>query len=111
MPRFKKPRQIQTKRAASLQYDEKVDLAPKITALGFGHVADRIVEIAKTHGVPIHQDPYLSNLLTQLDIGQYIPPELYKLVAEVLVFVYYIDKQKGLQNELLQQKEMIQQKK
>lgn len=95
MPKSFKSKKFLGRSAAALQYDEKKDSAPKITALGFGHVAERIVELAKTHGVPVHEDPHLANLLSQLDIGQSIPPELYHLVAEVLVFVYALDRKRG----------------
>ena len=99
MPKSFKKKRFLGRSAAALQYDEKKDPAPRITALGFGHVADRIVELAKTHRVPIHEDPHLANLLAQLDIGQFIPPELYHLVAEVLVFIYALDEKHGEQTK------------
>lgn len=95
MPKPLKKKRFLGRSAAALQYDEKKDPAPRITALGFGHVADRIVELAKTHGVPVHEDPHLASLLSQLDVGRFIPSELYHLVAEVLVFVYVLDKKHG----------------
>lgn len=94
MPKKSRNKRLPIRSAAALKYDEHKDKAPRIAALGFGHMADRILELANTHKIPIHKDPHLSNLLAQLDVGQFVPPELYQLVAEVLVFVYTLDSQK-----------------
>lgn len=74
------------KKAIALQY-EKGDPAPKVIATGEGYIADRIMEVAKEANVPVHKDAKLAKSLSILDIGEYIPPELYTIVAEVLVFV------------------------
>ena len=83
-PRSGPPR----RRAAALQYDPPRDTAPRLVARGEGHVADRILELARAHGVPITEDTVLVDLLARLDVGQEIPPALYRLVAEVIAFVY-----------------------
>jgi flagellar biosynthesis protein len=74
--------------AVALSYDAAKMPAPTVSAIGYGLIADRIVEIAQEHDVPIRPDPDLSSLLTHMEVGQIIPPELYPLVAEVLAFVY-----------------------
>ncbi|HBT48214.1 MAG TPA: flagellar biosynthesis [Peptococcaceae bacterium] len=81
------------KKAVALQYEEKEDAAPRVLAAGRGPVAERIIETAREAGVPIHQDPDLAEMLSKLSIGMQIPPELYRLVAEVLVFIYSLDRE------------------
>jgi flagellar biosynthesis protein len=78
----------QKKSALAVRYDKDKDSAPKITAKGKGNVAEKILQLAKDNGIPVHEDPDLLEVLSKLDLGQEIPPELYKLIAEVLVFVY-----------------------
>lgn len=82
----KKPKQ-----AIALEYDPKDD-APKVVASGRGLLAERIIEKAKEAAVPIHQDDKLADTLSRLEIGEMIPPELYEVVAEILVFVDAMDK-------------------
>jgi flagellar biosynthesis protein len=76
------------RRAAALRYEPERDRAPRLVARGDGHVASRIVEIAREHGIPIHEDRALVDLLARLDVGTEIPPELYRVVAEIIAFVY-----------------------
>lgn len=78
--------------ALSYSTDEK---APKVVASGRGYLADKIIGIAKEEEVPIHKDTKLANTLSMLDVGEYIPPELYNVVAEILVFVDNMDRIKG----------------
>lgn len=82
------------KTAVALQYDPSDD-APKVLATGQGHVAERIIETSKEHNVPIHKDAKLAKSLSILDVGEYIPPELYSIVAEILVFVDSMDRIKN----------------
>jgi len=77
---------IQNKTAVALSY-EAGDMAPKILATGKGYVAEKIIEVAKEENVPIHKDEKLAETLSKLEIGDYIPKELYGVVAEILVFV------------------------
>ncbi len=84
----------QTKTAVALAY-EPGDAAPKILATGKGEVAERIIQTAKEHDVPFYQDNKLAQTLSKLQIGDAIPPELYEVVAEILVFVDGMDRMKG----------------
>ncbi len=76
------------KRAVALKYHPKKDAAPKVTAKGDGWLAERIIELARQHGIPIHEDPALVQILSRLELHQEIPAETYLIVAEVLAFVY-----------------------
>ncbi len=78
------------KTAVALQY-ELGDEAPKIIASGKGHVAERILDIANKEDIPIHKDAPLAGTLSKLEIGDYIPKELYEVVAEILVYVDNMD--------------------
>lgn len=75
-------------RAASLRYDRNQDAAPRMTAHGEGRLAERIIELAMEHNVPITRDPDLLSLLSHVEVGSSIPPKLYEIVAELLVFIY-----------------------
>jgi flagellar biosynthesis protein len=66
--------------------------APTILAAGKGHVAQRIAEKAIENDVPFYRDNALANTLSKLDIGDTIPPQLYEVVAEILVFVDDMDR-------------------
>ena len=79
------------KKAVALEY-EPGDQAPKVIATGQGKLAERIIEVAEEAKVPVHKDAKLAESLSILDIGEYIPPELYSIVAEVLVFVDQMDR-------------------
>lgn len=76
------------KKAVALQYIPGKDHAPRVTAKGQGFVAEKIIELAQTHGIPIQEDSTLIQLLSRLDCYQEIPPEAYLVVAEILSFVY-----------------------
>lgn len=82
------------KQAIALQYNPG-DEAPTIVASGMGIVADKIIEKAKESDVPLYEDSKLANTLSKLEIGDMIPPELYGVVAEILVFVDNLDRLKG----------------
>lgn len=81
------------KQAIALEYDPS-DEAPKVVASGRGLLAERIIERAKESDVPIHRDDKLADTLSRLEIGEMIPPELYEVVAEILIFVDSMDKLK-----------------
>ena len=83
------------KTAVALGYDPNEDGAPKVIASGRGALADKIIEQAKDNKIPIHQDDKLADTLSRLEIGEMIPPELYEVVAEILVFVDAMDKIKA----------------
>jgi len=82
------------KQAVALEYDPS-DEAPRVIASGRGVLAEKIIEKARESDVPIHRDDKLADTLSRLDIGDMIPPELYEVVAEILVFVDSMDKLKG----------------
>ncbi len=84
----------QIKQAAALTYDAAKDAAPKLAAKGSGFVAEKIIELAVKHGIPIRNDPALVQVLSKLDIDEAIPLELYQAVAEVLAFVYQMNEQR-----------------
>lgn len=79
-------------KAAALSYKQGKDVAPKVVAKGSGHMAEKILEIARKHNIPLKEDPQLVEVLSTLDLHQEIPPELYKAVAEILAFVYRMTK-------------------
>ncbi len=83
------------KYAAALRYKPEETAAPEVVALGEGTFAEKIIALAKEAGVPIHEDPELAYTLSSLEIGQEIPVELYRAVAEVLAFIMLVDKQKS----------------
>lgn len=84
------------KKVAALKYTHGDDRAPKIVAKGKGALAEKILETARQHGIPIKEDKTLVEILSSLDLYQEIPPELYKAVAEILAFIYAINvKAKG----------------
>lgn len=80
----------ESKKAIALKYEPEKDKAPKVVAKGRGYIADKIVEVARQHGVPLREDQALVEVLSKLDLYEEIPVELYKAVAEILVFVYKI---------------------
>ncbi len=80
-----------TKKAVAIKYDESM-VAPKVVGSGKGRVAERIEEIAKENKVQVIQDEKLVNELSRVDIGDNIPPDLYQVIAQLLVFIGDIDK-------------------
>jgi flagellar biosynthesis protein len=78
-------------KAIALRYAPHQDPTPKVTAKGSGFVAQKIIELARQHGIPIKEDPALVQILAQLDLNQEIPPSVYVLVAEILAFVYSLN--------------------
>ena len=82
------------KQAIALEYNPSED-APKAVASGRGILAEKIIEKANKSQIPIHRDDKLADTLSRLDIGEMIPPELYEVVAEILIFVDSMDKLKS----------------
>ncbi|MBI5141221.1 MAG: EscU/YscU/HrcU family type III secretion system export apparatus switch protein [Nitrospirae bacterium] len=78
--------------AVALRYDGKTDEAPKVTAKGQGLVAERIIDAAREHGIPMREDPDIVAVLAKLQLYEEIPPALYKAVAEILAFVYRMNR-------------------
>ncbi|WNC12576.1 EscU/YscU/HrcU family type III secretion system export apparatus switch protein [Brevibacillus brevis] len=88
------PKESESKRkqAVALKYQAGTMEAPKVVAKGKGYVAENILKAAKENHIPVQEDPSLVEVLGKLDLNQQIPPELYQVVAEVLAFVYRLDK-------------------
>ncbi|MGP4075590.1 EscU/YscU/HrcU family type III secretion system export apparatus switch protein [Halobacillus sp. K22] len=80
------------KEAIALSYQSENEEAPKVVAKGRGYIADNILEKAKDNRVPIQEDSTLVELLSELNINEQIPEELYHVVAEVFAFIYKTDK-------------------
>ena len=76
---------VQNTIAVALQYDKQG--APRVVAKGKGTIAAKIVEVAQEHNVPIQENEVLAGALSNVEIGEEIPAELYKAVAQVLIFV------------------------
>lgn len=76
--------------ATAITYEEK-EQVPKVVASGKGHVAEKIIEEGKKENITIYKDKELANLMKNLDVGEQIPPSLYNVVAQVLVFVSDMD--------------------
>ena len=86
-----KPEKEEKKKAVALVYEPGTQ-APQVVASGKGLIAEKIIETAKESDVPLYKDTDLTNTLMNLDIGDCIPPELYGVVAEILVYVDRMDK-------------------
>ncbi|MBF0309693.1 MAG: EscU/YscU/HrcU family type III secretion system export apparatus switch protein [Magnetococcales bacterium] len=80
------------RKAVALRYDRFRDQAPRVTATGRGRIAETILNRAREAGVPLMEDPDLVSLLGKVALGETIPTELYKAVAEVLAYVYRVNK-------------------
>lgn len=79
-----------TQNAVALAY-QTGDLAPKVVAKGRGLIAEEIIRRARDHGVFVHESKELVALLMQVDLDRNIPPALYRVVAELLAWLYHID--------------------
>jgi len=74
--------------AVALEYDG--ENAPTVSAHGIGDIAEKIMQIAKDHGVPLQQDHELVEILAQMELGDEIPENLYRAIAEVIAFAYIL---------------------
>ncbi|HUT03872.1 MAG TPA: EscU/YscU/HrcU family type III secretion system export apparatus switch protein [bacterium] len=79
------------KKAAALAYDHRGPEAPRLIAKGKGDLAEKIIKLAKEHDIAIKEDADLVEALMLLDLEEAIPAELYKVVAEILAFVYSLN--------------------
>lgn len=82
-------------KAVALRYERGKDPAPKVTAKGRGAVAEKILAIARENNIPIKKDKTLLDALYKLDISEEIPEELYRAIAEILAFVYRMNRSKA----------------
>ena len=78
--------------AVALGYEWFQQSAPIVLARGWDESAEKILKIAKENGVPLHEDADLAGLLVKLPVGMEIPPPLYEAVAEILAFIYRMNK-------------------
>ncbi|QID33373.1 EscU/YscU/HrcU family type III secretion system export apparatus switch protein [Pampinifervens florentissimum] len=78
---------MERKKAIAIRYDQGKDKAPMVVAKGVGELAEKIIETARKHGVPVLEDKALISALMKVEIYEEIPPELYRAVAKVLVFI------------------------
>jgi len=78
-------------KAVALKYDRSKDRAPKVVAKGKDLLAEKIIAVAKEHDIPLYEDKNLVQVLDALDVDMDIPPELYRAVAEILVFIYKLN--------------------
>ena len=85
---------VANKKAVALKYDPGQNIAPKMIAKGQGHVAENILAAAQKNAIPVYQNKSLVNMLMALELDKEIPTELYTTVAEILAYVYRIDKRK-----------------
>ncbi|NOX26158.1 MAG: FhlB domain-containing protein [Deltaproteobacteria bacterium] len=76
------------KKAVALRYDREHDSSPAIVGKGAGLMAEKIIALAREHGIPIHPDSDLVEVLSRLNINENIPPDTYIMVAEILAFIY-----------------------
>ncbi len=79
-------------KAVALRYDQDQDAAPAVVAKGRGLIAERIKTLAAENDIPLQQDQVLADYLMALDLYEEIPPQLYQIIAEILAFVYGMDK-------------------
>ncbi len=84
----------QIKKAVALSYNAETSEAPVVVAKGAGLVAENIVQVAMQNLVPIYQSQALTSVLMAVELDREIPPELYKVVAEILAFVYRLDQKR-----------------
>lgn len=79
-------RNLLNKKAVALSYNEEKNRAPVVIASGMGYMAEKIVEVAGEHGIPVYEDESLATILTQLELGSEIPEELYQAVVDIYAF-------------------------
>ncbi|MBU1022742.1 EscU/YscU/HrcU family type III secretion system export apparatus switch protein [bacterium] len=89
------PDKSKKRRAAALKYDPDKDSAPVLSAGGKGVIAEKIIEKAIGHDIPIRHNPPLAELLTAVPLGCEIPDDLYEAVAEILMQIIALDSKKS----------------
>ena len=87
--------------AVAVRYDVGKDKAPLVLAAGRGQIAEEILRIAQDNEIPLYEDAGLADLLSKIEIDTEIPAELYVLVAEVLFFVFQLDRMAAKRAQLL----------
>lgn len=84
--------ELRLKKAVAIKYKSELS-APIVIAKGRGILANRIIKEAENNDIPVIENDELTKLLYMIDVGNYIPPELYKAVAEVLIFIHKLEKE------------------
>lgn len=74
--------------AVALKYDGAANSAPRVSASGRGLIAEQIIALAREHGIEVHEDADLAEMLSVLDVDSFIPVEAFAAVAEILSYVY-----------------------
>jgi flagellar biosynthesis protein len=82
-------------KAVALRYERGRNQAPKVSAKGSGVLAERILAVARAHGIPVREDRLLVEALDALEVGQDVPPELYQVIAEILVAVHRAERDRS----------------
>ena len=91
---------VQLSKAVALRYDPQEDSAPVLVAKGKGYIAERIIALAREHGIFVHPDPALVALLMEVELSEQIPPQLYQVVSRVLAMVYRVNRELAQQRGL-----------
>lgn len=84
----KSDNQPNRKKAVALRYDQEKDASPTVVGKGLGLLAEKLIEIAREHDIPIHEDADLVEILAKLELKEEIPSSTYVAVAEILAFIY-----------------------
>jgi flagellar biosynthesis protein len=87
---------INTNKAVALKYKTYEDLAPKVLAKGKGELAAKIIEKAKIYDIPLFQNEALADMLLNVEVGEEIPPKMYKAVVDVFVWLYKLEEKAQL---------------
>lgn len=78
--------------AAVIRYDETNAGSPTVVAQGTGNVAEKIIQLAKSHGIQMQEDAGLVRQLLDIDLGENVPPQLYSVIAEILILIEEMEK-------------------
>jgi flagellar biosynthesis protein len=85
-------RKINGPSAAVIRYNDEEGEEPKVIASGKGYIAERIMELAKENNIHIEEDQMLLENLIDMDLGENIPPQLYAVIAEILLLIEEIER-------------------
>ncbi|HBE77719.1 MAG TPA: hypothetical protein DDW65_08020 [Firmicutes bacterium] len=85
-------KQEKLKYAAAIRYRSGIDASPVVLAAGRGKIAETIIKLADEAGIPNHIEPALAKVLSELEPGTPIPEDTYQLVAQILAFIWSLDK-------------------
>jgi len=98
-----------SKKAVALQYEGYS--TPRVTAKGEHLVADQILQLAREHNIPVYEDNSLVQALAQVELGEEIPELLYMAIAEIIAFIYQLERSKGgaekVRKEVLTRRDML----